>query len=77
MNSSNDRISYRVAKTHTMPQIAGHFPQKSIFCKRDTNYHAILQKMTCNNEASYASSPPSIYYLVCKSQANQAANEED
>ena len=44
MNSSNDRITYRVAKTHTMPQIACHFPPKSIFRKRATNYMLFCRK---------------------------------
>ena len=29
-----------------------------IFCKRATNYKALLRKMTCKNKASYASLPP-------------------
>jgi len=29
-----------------------------IFCKRATNYRALLRKMTCEDKASYESSPP-------------------
>jgi len=29
-----------------------------IFCKRATNYRALLRKMTCKDKASYGSSPP-------------------
>jgi len=29
-----------------------------IFCKRATNYRALLWKMTCKDKASYGSSPP-------------------
>ena len=31
-----------------------------IFCKRATNYRALLRKMTCEDKASYESSPPCI-----------------
>jgi len=29
-----------------------------IFCKRATNYRALLRKMTCEDEESYDSTPP-------------------
>ena len=29
-----------------------------IFCKRATNYRALLRKMTCEDKASYESTPP-------------------
>ena len=34
-----------------------------IFCKRDTNYRALLRKMTYEDKPSYASSPPCIMIL--------------
>jgi len=43
---------YRVAKTHRMLEVAGHFSQRA------TNYRALLRKMTCKDKASYESSPP-------------------
>jgi len=45
-------IVYKVAKTHRMPEVAGHF------CKRATNYMALLQKMTHKDKVSYDSTPP-------------------
>jgi len=44
--------SYRVAKTHRMSQVAGHF------CERATNYRARLRKMTSTDKAFYDSTPP-------------------
>jgi len=41
---------YTVAKTHRMP-----YKLQVIFRKRDTNYRALLQKMTYIDKASYDS----------------------
>jgi len=52
-------LNYRVAKTHRMPYVAGHFR------KRATNYRALLQKMTYEDKESYDSLPPcSVQCLV-------------
>jgi len=37
-----------------------------IFRKRAINYRALLQKMTCKNNASYGSSPPCIHIHSCE-----------
>ena len=41
-----------------------HFLQKGLFRKRATNYRALLRKMTCEDEASYDSTPPCIIHRV-------------
>ena len=43
---------HRVAKTHTMPSVAGHFR------KRSTNYRALSPKMIYNDKAFYDSTIP-------------------
>jgi len=43
---------YRVAKTHRMLKL------QVIFRKTATNYRALLRKMTCEDKASYGSTPP-------------------
>jgi len=43
---------YRVAKTRIMSIVADRF------CKRATNYMALLREMTYQNKASYESAPP-------------------
>ena len=39
-------------------RLIGCLKLRVIFCKRATNYRAILREMTCKNKPSYASSPP-------------------
>jgi len=38
----------------------GRLKLQVIFCKRATNYRALLRKITCEDKASYESSPPCI-----------------
>ena len=45
---------YRVAKTHRIPWVADHFPQRA------TKYKSLLRKMTYKDKGSYESSPPCI-----------------
>jgi len=54
-NGYQNATKYRVAKTHRMPTVAGHFLQK-----RTINSRALGRKMTFNDKASYGSSPPCI-----------------
>ena len=37
------------------------FKLQVTFCKRATNYRALLRKMTCEDKASHGSSPPCTY----------------
>ena len=39
-------------------------PMQVIFRKRDTSYRALLQKLTCNDKASYASPQPCIEWCT-------------
>ena len=43
-------IRCRVAKTHRMPYLVDHFPQRA------TNYRALLRKITYKDKASHESS---------------------
>ena len=52
-------IVCRVAKTHMI------FKLQVFFRKRATNYRALLQKMTCEDKASYGSSPFSSKLTLC------------
>ena len=49
--------TYRMAKTHRMPWVEGHFR------KRATHHRALLRKMTYKDKASYDSTPSCITYI--------------
>jgi len=46
-------------------RLIGCLKLQVIFCKRATNYRALLRKMTYKDKASYESSPPHILFCMC------------
>jgi len=65
-----NRLSCEIGETTLQIQYARLYSLlhlEVIFCKRATNYRALLLKMTYDNKASYESTPPCTVYCIWRS----------
>jgi len=51
-------------------RLIGCLELQIIFCKRATNHRGLLWKVTCEDKASYGSSPPCRYSIYIVSSVN-------